>query len=193
MIHYALNGFPMGDDYSGFNPASQPIPLRVVYIMLLNLADTCFMLLLILLAKGWTVVRRKISATGRVKIATYTMLYGCSLIWSQFWIEDNGSEAFFRSEWESSAGMTVQVLRLVAVVWFCYSVFTSLRQFQRKLGFYYKFATLFGLYLTLLPAYVGMASAAAETDRTATTKICTVLTQWCGMFFLAIMYNPTTK
>ena len=39
------------------------------------LAETVMVLLLISLAKGWTVVRRKISIAGRIKMALFATLY----------------------------------------------------------------------------------------------------------------------
>ena len=41
------------------------------------LCETTFIALLILLAKGWTIVRRKISPLGRIKIAIFSTIYAC--------------------------------------------------------------------------------------------------------------------
>jgi len=45
--------------------------------LLQGASETTFLLLLIMLAKGWTICCRKISARGRVKIAIFGTLYAC--------------------------------------------------------------------------------------------------------------------
>ena len=42
---------------------------------------------MILLAKGWTIVRRKISAGGRVKIAIFITTYAIVLAGLEAWLE----------------------------------------------------------------------------------------------------------
>ena len=51
--------------------------LRIIYRVCSAISETEIILLLILLAKGWTVVRRKISAQGRVRITAFITIYAC--------------------------------------------------------------------------------------------------------------------
>ena len=51
--------------------------LRVVYRICAAISETEIVLLLILIGKGWTVVRRKISAQGRVRITAFITVYAC--------------------------------------------------------------------------------------------------------------------
>ena len=54
--------------------------------------------MLILLAKGWTVVRRKITAQGRMKIATYFTNYFLMNVFAIYWavaLADPGQVIFF--------------------------------------------------------------------------------------------------
>jgi hypothetical protein len=55
-------------------------------------ASTAMLILLgMLLAKGWTIVRRKISARGRVRIAVYMTIYVCVALIAVVWNE-SGNE-----------------------------------------------------------------------------------------------------
>ena len=51
--------------------------VRLLYRFCSATSETLIVLFLILLAKGWTVVRRKISAQGRVKITAFATVYIC--------------------------------------------------------------------------------------------------------------------
>jgi hypothetical protein len=50
--------------------------LRIVYRCFAAFAETHIVLFLILIGKGWTVVRRKITPQGRVKITAFIAVYG---------------------------------------------------------------------------------------------------------------------
>ena len=49
--------------------------MNVISLMLHHIMDTIFILDIMLIAKGWTVIRRKISASGRVKLAIVMTAY----------------------------------------------------------------------------------------------------------------------
>ena len=51
--------------------------LRIFYRVCSAVSETEIVLLLILLGKGWTIVRRKISAQGRVRITAFITVYAC--------------------------------------------------------------------------------------------------------------------
>ena len=75
--------------YSAFSSDGVGTPGALVAARFVQLAcDALFTLLLLLLAKGWTVVRRKISPDGRVKLAAFlalqTGLSAFALIWSEY-------------------------------------------------------------------------------------------------------------
>ena len=48
-------------------------------------ADTLMIILLLLLAKGWTIVRRKISVEGRVKLALFSTVFAVTCVLSILW------------------------------------------------------------------------------------------------------------
>ena len=65
LIHYAQYAS------DGRGAYSMLVGSRVLFV----LSDVLMVLLLISLAKGWTIVRSKVSIMGRVKIAIYIMTY----------------------------------------------------------------------------------------------------------------------
>ena len=56
-------------------------------------------------AKGWTIVRRKISANGRMKITIYATIYTSLMVGKSIWFQMDFSEADARYEWESQPGL----------------------------------------------------------------------------------------
>ena len=95
-------------------------------------ADILSTLLLICLAKGWTVVAAKLSIMGRVKIAIYSTTYiavGIGAILTFYTFLEQEVVAFFYS---SAPGVTIIILRIVACFWFYYSVHITRRKFNTK-------------------------------------------------------------
>jgi hypothetical protein len=110
-------------------------------------AEVLLVLHFILCAKGWTIVRRKISANGRVKIAiattAYTIIHGVTR-WFALTQVDKGDILY---EYETPPGKVLQQSRLFAAVWFAYAVYTTMKDFpQNKKRFYKKYGVVFGLW-----------------------------------------------
>ena len=107
------------------------------------LADTMMVILLVLLAKGWTIVRRKISVPGRVKLGVFGTIYFTSTLFVVAWrfkeIRDDEVLYFY----QSPPGVMFWVVRVLAVVWFNYAAVTTRRQFKTKRRFYKKFVFIF--------------------------------------------------
>ena len=127
-------------------------------IFLGHLADILLVLVLILLAKGWTIVRRSLSINGRVKIAVYiTTLLWTTLaleLW-RLYVYDKARSAYY---YESAPGTALVALRGAALVWFRYAVRTTALQYPRKKRFYLKFTMAFTLWLLAKPLLVIIAA-----------------------------------
>ena len=138
-------------------------------------ADGCMLLLLVLLAKGWTVVRHKLSMLGRMKVTVYGALYFGVHFAALAW---RGEQAKWASSAANTGGLltgggeqhgtggggqspmyalapdglnpgTLLVLaRVLALAWFCYASHTTARNFRAKRGFYRKFALLGGAWIS---------------------------------------------
>ena len=104
-----------------------PENINVAALFFDLLAHVLFLLLLILLAKGWTITRRKISAMGRVKLSMYTTIYMCVYISALGWSLYGYDPALVTFVNESPPGIMVQVIRVVSAFWFLYASWTTFR------------------------------------------------------------------
>jgi hypothetical protein len=124
-------------------------------------AELCLLLLLLLLAKGWTIIRHKISASGRVKIAVYMTVLVCGQIGSIIWAENQTerNSATVPDISTSPAGVALVLLRLAAAAWFTYAVYVTLTVYTQKRRFYRKFYVLGMLWLLSYPVMVAISTA----------------------------------
>ena len=89
--------------------------------------------MLYLLAKGWTVVRRKISANGRVKIAIVFTTYFCIsivtlIIYETKSMHEKEKEIVYL--YDSTSGYTLMILRAFIMFWFSQTLITTREKFQ---------------------------------------------------------------
>jgi len=107
------------------------------------MADSTLVLLLICLAKGWTVVRRKVSIGGRIKISCFITVYFASTLTMVAWKHISRNMATELYHYESRAGVMYVLARVFALLWFWYSARTTQNHFSRKRRFYKKFVLIF--------------------------------------------------
>ncbi|KAK3697932.1 hypothetical protein QZH41_013012 [Actinostola sp. cb2023] len=120
---------------TGKSKYSVQVAARVVHYI----AHIIFLILLILLAKGWTVTRGRISSFGQVKLSAFCTLYAvCFAVLFIFEsaVFDPGRVLYI---YESPAGIGICVLRVIAWLWFCYGTFFTLKHYPSKSAFYYPF------------------------------------------------------
>ena len=94
------------------------VACQTIAQFLWHVADLILVLLVILLAKGWTIVRKKISANGRVRLT----LYMTTLVWATMALElwrtyvyNPAIESYYA---ESPPGLVLAALRALVVGWF---------------------------------------------------------------------------
>jgi hypothetical protein len=155
-----------------------------------GLADMLLILQLVLLAKGWTIVRHKISPSGRMKLAfyftIYFVLYWVSLFWTQSFARE---EVLYK--WQSAPGHLVVGLRIFVFVWFCYAGYTTMHVYKKKYGFYKKFLIMGGTWILSMPICVALAY---NIDNAYRAKILTAVELACNVVcrsVLIIMYDPS--
>ncbi|GMI06308.1 hypothetical protein TrRE_jg9889 [Triparma retinervis] len=159
---------------------------------LFSLGEILLVLHLILIAKGWTIVRRKISANGRMKIGLYTTIFAFLHVTTRYYSRQYMDRGSILYEFETPPGLLLRGGRIFAALWFLYSVRTTMNQFPRqKRRFYRNFSSVFGLWffwqviLTYLPDgipdYMRFKFAMAF-------ELCMFFT---AQFVLAMMYSPT--
>ncbi|XP_073255470.1 transmembrane protein 145-like [Porites lutea] len=103
------------------------------------ISHVVFLVMLILMAKGWTVTRGRISSSGQIKLSVFGTVYAVCfaiLFFYEASVFDPGQVLYI---YESAAGIGICVLRVIAWLWFCYGTFFTLKHFPNKCGFYYPF------------------------------------------------------
>lgn len=165
-------------------------PLEVYGVLFGTVSDFLLLLMIILVGKGWTIVRRKISARGRVKIACYMTTYvvctWSAYVYNEFFVDPAAVVYIYNT----APGRLLISLRVLAFVWLSYSVYTTHRQYHSKRRFFFKF-WLIGSYWTLsLPVAVGINSWIDLWYRQKFFALL-VATWQCSLHFVFLfMYNP---
>ncbi|XP_077985454.1 transmembrane protein 145-like isoform X2 [Glandiceps talaboti] len=119
-----------------------------------SISNLTFLLLLILLAKGFTVTRGRISHSGSVKIAVFMTVY-CIVYAVLFLLEavafDPGLVLYV---YESPAGYGLIALQIIGWLWFIYAIFFTLKHYPEKGSFYYPFFIFYTFWFLALPIVV---------------------------------------
>ena len=121
-------------------------------------SETVFLLLLILVGKGWTICCRKISARGRVKIAVFGTVYSITWLAIPTYYYLYGDEASTLHFYQSAYGYILLTLRLFGLGWFLNACTITVKKYNAKVHFYHKFMMAMALWFLGLPI---MAIAAA--------------------------------
>jgi len=146
----------------------------------------------ILIAKGWTIVRRKISASGRVKIAAFTTVYAflhiSTTLFSEYFI-DRGNIVYM---YETPPGIILQSTRAFAAIWFLRCINTTMSQFpNQKRGFYKKYTIVFGLWFLWMVVNTWISMGVPQYMRFKFSYAFELSIIFSGHLILCIMYNPT--
>jgi hypothetical protein len=122
-------------------------------------SDVVLLTLFLVIGKGWTIVRRKISAQGRVKlgmfVTMYAVVYYVVIIWFYNVEKDPRKVQYF---YDSPPGQVLQWLRMAAALWFTYGCHTTRSNYQTKRGFYKLFYFIGLFWIVSLPFQVWIAN-----------------------------------
>ncbi|XP_023988515.1 transmembrane protein 145 isoform X1 [Physeter macrocephalus] len=132
--------------------------LKILAKLLFSSSFLIFLLMLILLGKGFTVTRGRISHSGSVKLSVYMTLYTLThvvLVIYEAEFFDPGQVLY---TYESPAGYGLIGLQVAAYVWFCYAVLISLRHFPEKQPFYVPFFAAYTLWFFAVPVMALIAN-----------------------------------
>lgn len=153
-------------------------------------ADTLMIVLLILLAKGWTIVRRKLSVEGRVKIALFSTTFVVVCVLAHIWelhFYDSSAVVYIYDEFP---GRIIVAMRICVIVWFHYSAKTCRDNFKTKRGFYRKFTFIFTLWLSAVPLTVWAGRFIDPHYRFKLVYGMQISVFFAGQLVLMSMYNP---
>ncbi|OAF68060.1 Transmembrane protein [Intoshia linei] len=121
------------------------------------ISSTAFILLLILLGKGYTVTRGRLSNQGTIKCVIFITVYiVCYMIlfFYEAYFFDPGVVLYI---YESPPGYGLIILRIVAWLWFSYGIFFTLKNFSYKSNFYYPLFIFFTIWFLIGPVMVIVA------------------------------------
>lgn len=172
--------------------------VRILYMLgetFWIISDAMMATIGISLAKGWTLVRRKLSARSR---AIYGMLLSFyfyvgwgAIFWNATFYTEFDSVDFYDS---LPAGLLF-FFRFVIFGGFIWAIITTIRSFKVKRRFFIKFAVFYGLWFTSFAIFaaivnsVGRAYLYREALLHITMSFCILLAQ----FLLIFMYWPGMK
>ncbi|XP_053867346.1 transmembrane protein 145 [Malaclemys terrapin pileata] len=125
--------------------------LKILAKLLFSISFLVFLLMLILLGKGFTVTRGRISHTGSIKLSVYMTLYTITHVVLFIYEAEFFDPAQVLYTYESPAGYGLIALQFLAYVWFCYAVLTTLKQCPEKQPFYVPFFAAYTLWFFAVP------------------------------------------
>ncbi|KAI6176859.1 Transmembrane protein [Aphelenchoides bicaudatus] len=110
--------------------------LKTCGMLLRQIASILFCLLLLLMAKGYTITRGKLSSLGTVKLMVFMTLYLIGHIIMLVWEIALFDPAEVTYVSESAAAYVIASLRLLAWLWCLYSSFMTVKKYPQKKIFY---------------------------------------------------------
>ncbi|KAJ8601096.1 hypothetical protein CTAYLR_007839 [Chrysophaeum taylorii] len=155
-------------------------------------ADLEIVILFLILAKGWTIVRRKLSAFGRLQLAILSTTYAIVSFVAFSWSLISYDPAVATFPYDGPPGTFFAVIRCFAAVWFISSVNTTLRD-GSKVRFFEKLRLLGATWL-LWPPFVILvvANLAPAVTRASVFFVFDTAGFVGAQLALVIMYNPAT-
>ncbi|KAG7276216.1 hypothetical protein CRUP_004807 [Coryphaenoides rupestris] len=132
--------------------------LKLMGKLLFSVSFLVFLLMLILLGKGFTVTRARISHSGSVKLSIYMTVYTITYVILFIYEAEFFDPGEVLYAYDSPAGYGLMGLQLVAYVWFCYAVLVSLKRYPEKQPFYIPFFTTYTLWFFAVPVMALIAN-----------------------------------
>ncbi|XP_037676571.1 transmembrane protein 145 isoform X1 [Choloepus didactylus] len=132
--------------------------LKILAKLFFSSSFLIFLLMLILLGKGFTVTRGRISHSGSVKLSVYMTLYTLTHVVLLIYEAEFFDPGQVLYTYESPAGYGLIGLQVAAYVWFCYAVLVSLRHFPEKQPFYVPFFAAYTLWFFAVPVMALIAN-----------------------------------
>jgi hypothetical protein len=167
---YILNGFiqymDLRDESTVFGRIPKyPYTLKIASNIVNAFSNSALVLLVVLIAKGKSITRGKISAGGKVKIAIYSSIYISLQLIVIVWKTYMFDPALVLLEWESPPGIVLAMSRVVVLIWFMYSCFVQLKKLHsRKRNFFRQFCCIGTLWLLVIPFLVFLCVVVLDMD-----------------------------
>ena len=100
-------------------------------------ANLLFLLLLILIAKGYSVTRARLKTRTSVKISIFMTIYALAYFFLYFFEQCCFDPAEVLYVYEGWIGYCLITLRFIGLFWFTYSLFRTVQLYPSKKSFFY--------------------------------------------------------
>ncbi|CAH1791741.1 unnamed protein product [Owenia fusiformis] len=116
-------------------------------------AECLFMLLLLLIVKGWTITRQTLTTKSKILLFTAWTLYTAANIFLFIWNFTEMDIISDKDEWQTWPGYTILAFRMALMVWFLFELRETflLENHQPKMRFYLHFGAGFLVWFVYLP------------------------------------------
>lgn len=143
--------FEIGYYMAYIETGSQFIAVKTMGSFLHASSEAVFIILLISLAKGFTVTRGRLPKLTKIRLGIFTALYGIAYI-IYFAMEIVNQELrLLRNSLDDGAEIGLLVMRMIAWAWFLYAVIQTIDKYPEKLVFYSWFCVLFSVWFLAKP------------------------------------------
>lgn len=158
-------------------------------------ADFYLLLVVMLLAYGWTVVRRKLKAQTRFQLVCALVFYWALLMAALVWKEVTWNKATSFSIWETGPGYLIIAARIIAYLWFVGTTGSTLLRFNaKKKNFYGLFFIAYSVWLVALPIAVLVTSNFLPLAlREKLAFVINMVVGFGAQLLLACLYLPDLK
>ncbi|XP_048775740.2 transmembrane protein 145-like isoform X1 [Ostrea edulis] len=156
-----------------------------------TLSYLTFILMLILMAKGYTITRGRLTSASTIKVSVFFTLYFVTFVILFIYealVFDAGEVLYL---YESPPGYGLITMRLLGWAWFCYSVFFTLKHYKSKSMFYYPFFIFYTVWFWLGPIVSLSAAFAMEKwIRAKTVHSVDLLIELLSHLFFLVLTRP---
>ncbi|KAK3596447.1 hypothetical protein CHS0354_015919 [Potamilus streckersoni] len=157
-----------------------------------SLYQISFLLLLVLMAKGYTITRGRLTNISTIKVAIfftlYVFAYAVLIIWDPFFF-DAGKVLYI---YESPPGYGLIAMRIIGWMMFLYSFIFTIKHYPRKKLFFIPFFIFYTLWFWAGPVVILLAVLVmAEWTREKTVFGVDAFVALCGHTFFLILTRPS--
>ncbi|XP_070551306.1 transmembrane protein 145-like [Ptychodera flava] len=121
-----------------------------------------FILMIVLLGKGFTVTRGTLSKTSFMKLATFMTMYTITYCILYIYEETMFDPRDVLYKYESVAGYGLIGLFFIGFLWTYYAIFFSIKNYPEKVSFYVPFGFIFALWWLATPVTIFICNHALD-------------------------------
>ncbi|XP_077967846.1 transmembrane protein 145-like [Styela clava] len=156
------------------------------------IAELGFLLMLLLLGKGFTITRGQLSHSGSIKLAVFITVYAVIsvvLFLYEYVFSDPGLVLYV---YESAAGYGLIGLRLTAWFWFTYGILFTVKHYPEKSGFYYSLYIFYSIWFFAVPIMVLVSTfAIPKYMRSKVVSILELCIDFLAYFIFLVLTRPS--